>query len=107
MLFCLTSGLFSSNYGQTLVTKRCRITYDSKERFYGNAGVAGTTWLFLVALYAMNPNKIRACEFLIRFHEQQRGNTIIVFADNLFALMEYTVFLDSHVWLVDGWVSLC
>ncbi|GAV76105.1 Helicase_C domain-containing protein/ResIII domain-containing protein/Helicase_C_3 domain-containing protein [Cephalotus follicularis] len=41
------------------------------------------------ALYVMNPNKFRACEFLIRFHEQQRGDKIIVFADNLFALQEY------------------
>ncbi|KAK3004820.1 hypothetical protein RJ639_017933 [Escallonia herrerae] len=41
------------------------------------------------ALYVMNPNKFRACEFLIRFHEQQRGDKIIVFADNLFALTEY------------------
>ncbi|KAG0461682.1 hypothetical protein HPP92_021979 [Vanilla planifolia] len=41
------------------------------------------------ALYVMNPNKFRACEFLIRFHEQQRGDKIIVFADNLFALTAY------------------
>ncbi|KAK4488301.1 hypothetical protein RD792_004057 [Penstemon davidsonii] len=41
------------------------------------------------ALYVMNPNKFRACEFLIRFHEQQRGDKIIVFADNIFALTEY------------------
>ncbi|EFJ20433.1 hypothetical protein SELMODRAFT_109026 [Selaginella moellendorffii] len=41
------------------------------------------------ALYVMNPNKFRACEFLIRFHEQQRGDKIIVFSDNLFALREY------------------
>lgn len=37
----------------------------------------------------MNPNKFRACEFLLRFHEQQRGDKIIVFSDNLFALREY------------------
>lgn len=37
----------------------------------------------------MNPNKFRACEFLIRFHEEQRGDKIIVFSDNLFALREY------------------
>jgi ERCC3/RAD25/XPB C-terminal helicase len=37
----------------------------------------------------MNPNKFRACEFLIRFHEQQRRDKIIVFADNLFALTAY------------------
>ncbi|KAG6557221.1 hypothetical protein Mapa_001148 [Marchantia paleacea] len=40
-------------------------------------------------LYVMNPNKFRACEFLIRFHEQQRGDKIIVFSDNLFALRAY------------------
>ncbi|KAL5229099.1 hypothetical protein ABZP36_017364 [Zizania latifolia] len=44
-------------------------------------------------LYAMNPNKFRACEFLIRFHEQQRGDKIIVFADNLFALTQYAMIL--------------
>ncbi|XP_042393456.1 general transcription and DNA repair factor IIH helicase subunit XPB1-like isoform X2 [Zingiber officinale] len=43
------------------------------------------------ALYVMNPNKFRACEFLIRFHEQQRGDKIIVFADNLFALTTYAM----------------
>lgn len=43
------------------------------------------------ALYVMNPNKFRACEFLIQFHEQQRGDKIIVFADNLFALTEYAM----------------
>lgn len=43
------------------------------------------------ALYVMNPNKFRACEFLIRFHEQQRVDKIIVFSDNLFALTEYAM----------------
>lgn len=40
-------------------------------------------------LYVMNPNKFRACEYLIRFHEQVRGDKIIVFSDNLFALEQY------------------
>ncbi|CAI9274436.1 unnamed protein product [Lactuca saligna] len=47
------------------------------------------------ALYVMNPNKFRACEFLIRFHEEQRGDKIIVFADNLFALTEYAMKLHK------------
>ncbi|KAG0566661.1 hypothetical protein KC19_7G079900 [Ceratodon purpureus] len=46
-------------------------------------------------LYVMNPNKFRACEFLIRFHEQQRGDKIIVFSDNLFALREYATKLKK------------
>ncbi|OQV16193.1 TFIIH basal transcription factor complex helicase XPB subunit [Hypsibius exemplaris] len=36
-------------------------------------------------LYVMNPNKIRALEFLVRFHER-RNDKIIVFCDNVFAL---------------------
>ncbi|RZC80410.1 hypothetical protein C5167_042980 [Papaver somniferum] len=47
------------------------------------------------ALCAMNPNKFRACEFLIRFHEQQRRDKIIVFSDNLLALREYALKLGK------------
>lgn len=39
-------------------------------------------------LYVTNPNKFRACQFLIRFHEQ-RSDKIIVFSDNVFALQTY------------------
>ncbi|KAI3963795.1 hypothetical protein MKW98_029905 [Papaver atlanticum] len=46
------------------------------------------------ALCAMNPNKFRACEFLIRFHEQ-RQDKIIVFSDNLLALREYALKLGK------------
>ena len=31
-------------------------------------------------LWVMNPNKMRACEFLIQYHEA-RGDKIVVFAD--------------------------
>ncbi|KAI3945033.1 hypothetical protein MKW92_001085 [Papaver armeniacum] len=46
------------------------------------------------ALCAMNPNKFRACEFLIRFHEQ-RQDKIIIFSDNLLALREYALKLGK------------
>lgn len=36
-------------------------------------------------LYSMNPNKFQACQFLIKYHEQ-RGDKIIVFSDNVYAL---------------------
>jgi len=36
-------------------------------------------------LYCMNPNKFQACQFLIKYHED-RGDKIIVFSDNVFAL---------------------
>ncbi|KAK4338445.1 hypothetical protein RND71_042932 [Anisodus tanguticus] len=54
-------------------------------------GIALAISSYQYALYVMNPNKFRACEFLIRFHEQQRGDKIIIFADNLFALTEYAM----------------
>ncbi|WPT11595.1 General transcription and DNA repair factor IIH helicase subunit XPB2 [Picochlorum sp. SENEW3] len=41
-------------------------------------------------LFVMNPNKARACDYLVRYHEA-RGDKIIVFSDNLFALREYAV----------------
>lgn len=39
-------------------------------------------------LYCMNPNKFQACQFLIKYHED-RGDKIIVFSDNVFALEAY------------------
>ncbi|KAL4222357.1 TFIIH basal transcription factor complex helicase XPB subunit [Mactra antiquata] len=39
-------------------------------------------------LYGMNPNKFRACQFLIKYHER-RNDKIIVFSDNVFALKNY------------------
>jgi DNA excision repair protein ERCC-3 len=45
-------------------------------------------------LYIMNPNKIRACQFLINYHER-RGDKIIVFADDLLALKEYATQLKK------------
>lgn len=39
-------------------------------------------------LYCMNPQKFQACQFLIKFHEE-RGDKIIVFSDNVYALEAY------------------
>lgn len=36
-------------------------------------------------LYSMNPNKFQACQFLIKYHED-RGDKVIVFSDNVYAL---------------------
>ena len=38
--------------------------------------------------YIMNPVKFQVCQFLIDYHEK-RGDKIIVFSDNLFALQHY------------------
>ncbi|KAI7866418.1 P-loop containing nucleoside triphosphate hydrolase protein [Spinellus fusiger] len=39
-------------------------------------------------LYVMNPKKFQACQYLIQYHER-RGDKIIVFSDNVYALVEY------------------
>ncbi|KAG5459661.1 MAG: P-loop containing nucleoside triphosphate hydrolase protein, partial [Olpidium bornovanus] len=39
-------------------------------------------------LYVMNPKKFQACQYLIRYHED-RGDKIIVFSDNVYALIAY------------------
>ncbi|KDQ57242.1 hypothetical protein JAAARDRAFT_70171 [Jaapia argillacea MUCL 33604] len=39
-------------------------------------------------LYSMNPRKFQACQFLIKYHED-RGDKIIVFSDNVYALEAY------------------
>lgn len=41
-------------------------------------------------LSTMNPRKFQACQFLIDFH-QKRGDKIIVFSDNVYALKKYAV----------------
>ena len=39
-------------------------------------------------LFTMNPNKIRACKYLIDFHER-KYDKILVFCDNLYCLKRY------------------
>ncbi|KAH7964668.1 hypothetical protein HPB49_000129 [Dermacentor silvarum] len=41
-------------------------------------------------LFVMNPNKFRACQFLIKYHER-RNDKIIVFSDNVFSLKHYAI----------------
>ncbi|KAF9581005.1 DNA repair helicase RAD25 [Lunasporangiospora selenospora] len=45
-------------------------------------------------LYVMNPNKFQACQYLIRYHEE-RGDKIIVFSDNVHALVAYARKLEK------------
>lgn len=45
-------------------------------------------------LYIMNPRKFQACQFLIDYHEK-RGDKIIVFSDNVFALQSYAKKLNK------------
>eukprot|EP00835_Amoeboradix_gromovi_P001183 NODE_49_length_27162_cov_0.380039.p3 type:complete len:674 gc:universal NODE_49_length_27162_cov_0.380039:10476-12497(+) len=45
--------------------------------------------------YIMNPNKFQACQYLINFHES-RGDKIIVFSDNVFALEVYAKKLRKY-----------
>lgn len=45
-------------------------------------------------LYAMNPIKFQVCQYLINYHEA-RGDKIIVFSDNVFALKKYALKLGK------------
>lgn len=45
-------------------------------------------------LYIMNPTKFQACQFLIHYHEK-RGDKIIVFSDNVYALQGYALKLGK------------
>lgn len=47
-----------------------------------------------ILLHAMNPFKIQACQFLINYHEN-RGDKIIVFSDNVYALEAYAIKLGK------------
>ncbi|KAL1902526.1 DNA repair helicase RAD25 [Sporothrix stenoceras] len=46
------------------------------------------------ALYVMNPRKFQACQYLINYHES-RGDKIIVFSDDVFALTKYATKLGK------------
>ncbi|EPY53441.1 transcription factor TFIIH complex ERCC-3 subunit [Schizosaccharomyces cryophilus OY26] len=46
-------------------------------------------------LYIMNPKKFQACQFLIDYHEK-RGDKIIVFSDNVYALRAYALKLGKY-----------
>jgi len=45
-------------------------------------------------LYVMNPRKFQACQYLINYHEQ-RGDKIIVFSDDVYALKKYANILGK------------
>ncbi|KAI9675856.1 MAG: DNA repair helicase RAD25 [Trizodia sp. TS-e1964] len=45
-------------------------------------------------LYIMNPRKFQACQFLIDYHEK-RGDKVIVFSDNVYALEAYAKKLNK------------
>lgn len=47
-----------------------------------------------IVLYVNNPNKFMACQYLMNLHER-RGDKIIVFSDNLFALEKYAKILKK------------
>lgn len=46
-------------------------------------------------LYVMNPNKFMTCQRLVEYHEKVRGDKVIVFSDNTWALREYATRLGK------------
>lgn len=49
-------------------------------------------------LYVMNPKKLQACQYLIQYHER-RGDKIIVFSDNVYALVVCKLVTEAK----NGW----
>lgn len=56
-------------------------------------------------LYCMNPKKIQACQFLIQYHEE-RGDKIIIFSDNVYALEVRVFFFCFFLFLTSTMVAL-
>lgn len=52
--------------------------------------------------YVMNPNKIHACEYLVKYHEKQ-GDKILVFCDNIIAIRLYSLAMKRPY--IDGSVG--
>jgi DNA excision repair protein ERCC-3 len=89
----LTSGGYLANV--QCVEAWCPMTaafYSEYLKAEDRAG-AGITSRRRELLYVMNPNKFRTCEYLVRYH-QSRGDRIILFADNVFALRTYCTMLE-------------
>ncbi len=70
--------------------------------FYAEYLKPGATQEKQRLLYAMNPHKFRACQYLMLSHEE-RGDRVIIFSDNVFALRAYARKLDRP--FIDGSVQ--
>ena len=57
-------------------------------------------------LYCMNPNKFQACQFLIKYHED-RGDKIIVFSDNVYALEASQITVKCSVCQPGALLGIC
>lgn len=78
-----------------IATVQCvEVWCDTTPSFYSNYLTSSIHKQML--LYVMNPNKFRACEYLIRLHEA-RGDKVLVFSDNVFALRYYAQTLGKRL----------
>ena len=72
----------------------CPMTRDFYAEYLRNAVPHGA--LLQRVLYTLNPTKFRVCEYLVQYHTQQ-GHKIIVFSDDVSALMLYKELLRIDV----------
>ncbi|CAM9418784.1 unnamed protein product [Chrysoparadoxa australica] len=88
----LTNSGFLANV--QCVEAWCPMTAEFMREYLNDAATGGSpvTNRQRELLYILNPNKFRTAEFLVQFH-QQRGDKIILFADNVFALQKYATVL--------------
>ena len=78
-IWCQLTGLFHDEY-QKVGASVCLSTSHQRRRYQQ-------------LLCVLNPTKLRAVDFLVRFHEQ-RGDKIIIFSDCIFSLEYYARMLQ-------------
>lgn len=81
-------------YREYLIMRMQKKLVKFKKIFIFNTLIKIFGFEFSQLLYVMNPNKFRACQYLIEYHEK-RGDKTIVFSDNVYALKHYAVKLNK------------
>jgi len=98
LFFLIGPKLYEANWldlqaaGYIATVQCCEVWCDMTAEFY-NAYLRSSLNKQML-LYVMNPNKFRCCEYLIRLHEA-KGDKVLVFSDNVFALKYYARALNK------------
>ena len=66
----------------------CPMTQEFYREYVQGCISGNTNYRVQRLLYVMNPNKVRTCEYLVRYHTK-RGDKIIIFSDDVPALILY------------------
>lgn len=72
----------------SIATVKCQDVWCPMTAMFYEEYLKATSVPKRLLLYALNPNKMRNCQMLMRYHEG-RGDKIIIFSDNIFTLKTY------------------